>query len=100
MIGDPELWGRLRRWLCKDLISATVQYITYLGRVYTVTNMCSPFQSQLDKQNPFTFGTGLLLAPPIFMMLMCARGFILWIMNVGLVIYLGAAASKLYRKVR
>jgi hypothetical protein len=31
---------------------------------------------------------------------MCARGFILWIMNVGLVIYLGAAASKLYKKVR
>jgi len=29
---------------------------------------------------------------------MCARGFILWIMNVGLVIYLGVAASKLYKK--
>lgn len=38
------------------------------------------------------------LLAPIFMMTMCARGFILWIMNVGLVIYLGVAASKLNKK--
>jgi hypothetical protein len=62
--------------------------------------MCSPFQIYLDKQQvPIPFGTEILLAP-IFMMIMCARGFILWIMNVGLMIYLGAAARKLYRKVR
>ena len=29
MIGGPEKWGGLRRGLCKDLISATVQDITY-----------------------------------------------------------------------
>jgi len=34
------------------------------------------------------------------MMTMCARGFILWIINVGLVIYLGAAFQKLYKLVR
>jgi hypothetical protein len=29
MIRGPEQWGRLRPGLCKDLISATVQDITY-----------------------------------------------------------------------
>jgi hypothetical protein len=48
---------------------------------------------------PIPCGTGYLLAP-FFMMVMCARGFILWIMNVGLVIYLGAAANKLIKQVR
>ena len=77
--------------------------------------MCSPFQGELDGLTYTTpnatnqtttypdiniqSGTDLLLAP-ILMMIMCARGFILWIMNVGLVIYLGVAASKLYKKVR
>jgi hypothetical protein len=42
--------------------------------------------------------TDYLLAP-IFLMTMCARGFILWIMNVGLVIYLGVAARKLKKQV-
>jgi len=69
--------------------------------VYTVTNMCSPFQSELNSapQSVPHFGTDILLAP-IFMMIMCARGFILWIINVGLVIYLGVATSKLHKKVR
>jgi hypothetical protein len=58
--------------------------------------MCSPFQSELNKEN--VRGTDFLLAP-IFMMTMCARGFILWIINVGLVIYLGVAANKLNKKV-
>jgi hypothetical protein len=63
--------------------------------------MCSPFQSELDGTTlpSFLSVTDQLLAP-IFMMMMCARGFILWIINVGLVIYLGAAASKLIKKVR
>jgi len=43
-------------------------------------------------------GTDALLVP-IFMMIMCARGFILWIMNVGLAIYLGVAVRKLCKKV-
>jgi len=42
-------------------------------------------------------GIEYLLAP-IFMMTMCARGFILWIINVGLVIYLGVAAIRLNKK--
>jgi hypothetical protein len=64
--------------------------------------MCSTFQSVLDtpgNPTPVPFGTDALLAP-IFMMMMCARGFILWIMNVGLVIYLGVAANKLIKQVR
>jgi hypothetical protein len=53
-------------------------------------------------QTPFgdAWGTEHLLVP-IFMMTMCARGFILWIINVGLVICLGlAAAGKLNKQVR
>jgi len=61
--------------------------------------MCSPFQSEMEKVTfPILLATELLLAP-IFMMTMCARGFVLWIMNVGLVIYLSAAARKLYKMV-
>jgi len=58
--------------------------------------MCSPFQNDLDYSQDFDFpiGTDILLAP-IFMMIMCARGFFLWIINVGLVISIGVAASKL-----
>ena len=65
-----------------------------------MTNMCSLFQSELDNSEefPFPFGTDVLLAP-VFMMTMCARGFILWIINVGLVIYLGVAERKLRKKV-
>jgi len=70
-----------------------------LGSVYTVTSMCCPFQSEIEKQPfPTPYETELLLVP-IFMMTMRARGFILWIMNVGLVIYLRAAARKLYKMV-
>jgi len=59
--------------------------------------MCSPFQSQLDEVNiPLENETDMLLAP-ILMMTLCARVFILWIMNVGFVIYLGEAARKLYK---
>jgi len=63
--------------------------------------MCSPFQSELDNLVEFDFpiGTDILLAP-IFMMTMCARGFILWIINVGLVIYLGVAVRKISKEVR
>jgi hypothetical protein len=57
--------------------------------------MCSPFQSEINNR-PVPFGADILLEPA-FMMIMCARGFILWIMNVGLVIYLGVAGSKLYK---
>jgi len=65
-----------------------------------VTNMCSTFQSYLDEQEqPVEFATEMLLAP-ILMMIMCARGFILWIMNIGVMIYLFVAARKLYKKVR
>jgi len=46
--------------------------------------------------NASQFGVEYLLAP-IFMMVMCARGFILWIINDGLVIYLGVAERKLYK---
>jgi hypothetical protein len=42
--------------------------------------------------------TEYLLAP-VFLMTMCARGFLLWIMNVALAIYLGVAARKLKKKV-
>jgi len=41
-----------------------------------------------------------MLLAPILMMIMCARGFILWIMNIGVMIYLFVAARKLYKKVR
>jgi len=62
--------------------------------------MCSPFQSQIGNLGfPISGATDLLHAP-ILMMTMCARGFILWIINVGLVIYLGAAARKLCERVR
>jgi hypothetical protein len=65
--------------------------------------MCSVFQSAVETlyyiTTDETIGIELLLAP-IFMMTMCARGFILWIINVGLVIYLGLAANKLNKKVR
>ena len=62
--------------------------------------MCSPFQSEVDKpQIYYGLGTDILHAA-IVMMLMCARGFILWIINVGLVIYLGVAAWKLHKGVR
>jgi len=62
--------------------------------------MCFSFQSQIGRLTfPIWNETDLLLAP-IFMMTMCARGFILWIINVGLVIYLGAAFQKLYKLVR
>jgi len=68
--------------------------------VYTLKNMCSPFQSRIEKQPYFNPYEKELLLVPIFMMTMCARGFILWIMNVGLVIYLSAAVRKLYKMVR
>ena len=66
-----------------------------------MTTMCSPFQSELDSLVEFDFpiGTDILLAP-IFMMTMCARGFILWIINIGFVIYLGVAATNVYNEVR
>jgi len=62
--------------------------------------MCSLFQSELDNSPifPLPLATEFLLAP-VFMMTMCARGFILWIINVGLVIYLGVAERKLRKKV-
>jgi hypothetical protein len=63
-----------------------------LGKLYKMTNLCYLFQSETSVT------TDYLLAP-IFMMTMCARGFVLWIMNVGLMIYLGIAASKLNKKV-
>jgi hypothetical protein len=44
-------------------------------------------------------GTTDVLLAPIFLMTMCARGFVLWIINVSLVIYLGVTARKLKKKV-
>ena len=35
-----------------------------------------------------------MLLAPILMMIMCARGFILWIMNIGMMTYLVVAAIK------
>jgi hypothetical protein len=67
-----------------------------LGKLYTLTNLCYLFQSEIPIH--VTWATDILLAP-IFLMTMCARGFVLWIMNVGLVIYLGIAARKLIKKV-
>ena len=76
--------------------------------MYTVTNMCSPFQYLMHELEALNLpGIGAILAThgieyllaPIFMMTMCARGFILWIINVGLVIYLGVAAIRLNKKV-
>jgi hypothetical protein len=64
--------------------------------LYTLTNLCYLFQSEIARNNPLA--TDIILAP-IFLMTMCARGFVLWIMNVGLVIYLGVAARKLNKKV-
>ena len=69
-----------------------------------MTNICSPFQNgTVVLPIPVPIGVPIpikYLLAPIFMMTMCARGFVLWLMNVGLVIYLGAAATKLYKKVR
>ena len=62
--------------------------------------MCSTFQSQLEELDFSIRYERDVLHVPIFMMIMCARGFILWIMNVGLAIYLGVAAGKLYKEVR
>jgi hypothetical protein len=62
--------------------------------------VCSPFQVELDRVDVFFWDRIVFLLAPIFMMTMCARGFILWIINVGLVIYLGVAAIKLNNKVR
>ena len=101
MIGGPEQWGGLRRGLCEDLIYATVQDITYpwqsaysdkyvfsvsewIGQFRRVSlsvwNRCSPCTSLYDDN-------------------VCPR-FILWIFNVGLVIYLGVAVRKLCKEVR
>jgi len=62
--------------------------------------MCSTFQSYLEELGHLTSNETDFLLAPIFMMIMCARGFILWIINVGLVIYLGDAARNLYKEVR
>jgi len=80
----------------RTLYPPVVKIKPTFGRVYTVTNMCSPFQRELDQH---VIGVEYLLAP-IFMMIMCSRGFILWIINFGLLIYLGVAERKLYKKVR
>jgi len=64
-----------------------------------VTNTCSTFQSYLnEREEPDKLETEKLLVP-ILMMMLCARGFILWIMNIGVIICLGVAARKL-QKVR
>jgi len=75
-------------------VSGVIAVIDFAGIItfgvdhYTV-------QSELDYSQDFEFpyGTDMILVP-LFMMLMCARGFYLWIMNIGLVIYLGVAACK------
>jgi uncharacterized membrane protein SirB2 len=56
------------------------------------------FQRSVDINPTLHNATDILLAP-ILLMTMCARGFVLWLMNVGMVIYLGMAASKLNKKV-
>jgi hypothetical protein len=67
-----------------------------LSKPYTLTYLYYLFQTEVSIQTNLT--TDMLLTP-IFMMTMCARGFVLWIMNVGLAIYLGLTARKLNRKV-
>lgn len=77
-------------------VSAVVAVIDLAGTVVFGIDY-NTVQSYVDKLPTDSTSTDRLLAP-IFMMTMCARGFILWIMNVGLVIYLGVAASKLNKK--
>jgi hypothetical protein len=61
--------------------------------------MCSTFQINLDNEDHLFYTRDRLLAP-IFMMIMCARGLILWIINVGLLISLGVVVNKLNKQVR
>jgi hypothetical protein len=100
MIRSPKQCGCLHQGLCNDLISTTVPDINYMWQSVYSDSMCSTFQSIVDSRRITVCATQFLLVP-IFMMMMCARGFILWIINVGLVIYLGVATTnKLTKKVR
>jgi len=74
-------------------VSAVVAVIDLAG---TVTfgvdyDRVQQFVDSLSEQIRPSVPTESFLVP-IFMMMMCARGFILWIINVGLVIYLGLTA--------
>ena len=64
MIGGSEKWGRLRPGICKDLISATVQHITYPWQsvcsdkyVFSVSELCRLrrwFPSVCNRYTPCT----------------------------------------------
>jgi len=78
-------------------ITAVVAAIDFAGTV-TFGVDYDEIKYVMDRLGNFNpLGIEYLLAP-IFMMTMCARGFILWIINVGLVIYLGVAAIRLNKK--
>jgi len=68
-------------------LAGTIAFGVDYGRLKSYLN---------EREEPIPNQTEHLLVP-IFMMIMFARGFILWIMNVGLVIYLAVAARKLYK---
>jgi len=73
-------------------ITAVVAAIDFAGTVTFGVDY-----NEIKSATNGSVATEFLLAP-IFMMIMCARGFILWIINVGLVIYLGVAAVRLNKK--
>ncbi|XP_023712333.1 uncharacterized protein LOC111867079 isoform X1 [Cryptotermes secundus] len=75
-------------------VTGAVSAIDFAGTVAFGVDYNS-VQRMTDIQN--SCQTNILLVP-IFLMIMCARGFVLWIMNVGLVIYLGVAAWQLNKK--
>lgn len=75
-------------------VTAAVSAIDFAGTVAFGVDYNS-VQSEIPIQN--CSATDILLAP-IFLMTLCARGFVLWIMNVSLVIYLGVTARKLNKK--
>jgi hypothetical protein len=78
-------------------VSAVVAAIDFAGFVAFCVDY-NRLQKRLDdRSNPISYGVEYL-SVPLFMMIMCARGFILWFINVGLVIYLGVAERKLYKK--
>jgi hypothetical protein len=78
-------------------VSAIVAAIDFAGIVAFGVDYYRVQNSLDDQPIPIQYGVEYLLVP-LFMMIMCARGFILWIINVGLAIYLGVAERKLHKK--
>jgi len=78
-------------------ITAVIAGIDFAGTV-TFGVDYDKLKSEFDGSYNYAASAIVYLLAPIFMMIMCARGFILWIINVGLVIYLGVAAIRLNKK--